>query len=359
MSPRPLPRRPAVRAAIFALVLPITLLVAAELEDRPPPIVVSVDGREVVTAARTTFGEAIRANGLDARNGHLLDVEGEVLQRRVDPGVILLNGDDAPRSSRLAEGDAIVVVDGEDRTEGTRRVVERIPGRQLQNPMYTLATSRMQQITTVGRLSGKLVDIEYRSIGGTQRPAAVALTFDDGPWPTGTTRVLDVLERMRVEATFFMVGYLMERYPELVERVDRAGMTIGTHSWAHPYQKAFVDLTPHRIQTEIARPAEFLRRRFGVEPALFRAPGGSYDPYVVRTAREAGMRVVQWSVDPHDYQDGATPAAIAAAVLRSVRPGSIVLLHDGGGDPTATIKALPRIIRGIRAMGLDLVAMDG
>ena len=358
VSPRALPRRPAVRAAILALILPIPLLVAAELEDRPPPIVVSVDGREVVTAARTTFGQAIRASGLDARNGHLLDVEGEVLQRRVDPGLILLNGEEASRATRLDEGDAIVVVDGEDRTEGTRRIVERIPGRQLQNPMYTLETSRMQQITTVGRLSGKLVDIEYRSIGGTQRPAAVALTFDDGPWPSGTRRVLDVLERMRVQATFFMVGYLMERYPEIVERVARAGMAIGTHSWGHPYRTPFVDLTPHRIQTEIARPAELLRRRFGVEPSLFRAPGGSYDPYVIRTAREAGMGVVQWSVDPGDYRTGATPARIAAAVLRSVRPGSIVLLHDGGGDPSATVKALPRIIRGIRAMGLDLVAID-
>ena len=344
--------------AILAVILPIPLLVAAELEDRQPPIAVSIEGQEVLTAARTTFGEAIQASELDARSGHLLDVEGEVLQRRVDPGVILLNGEEAQRSTRLAEGDAIVVVDGVDRTEGIRREVERVPGRQLQNPMYTLATSRMLQITTVGRFSGKVVGIEYRSIGGTRRPAAVALTFDDGPWPTSTRQVLQVLERMHVDATFFMVGYLMERYPEIVTRVERAGMTIGTHSWVHPYRTPFIDLLPHRIQTEVERPADLLRRRFDIEPTLFRAPGGSYDPYVIRTAREAGMRIVQWSVDPGDYRDGASPGGIAASVLRNVRPGSIVLLHDGGGNQSATVRALPRIIRGIRAMGLELVAID-
>lgn len=355
---RRLPRRPAFRAAVFAIVLPIPLLVAAELQDRPPPIAISVDGSTVVVDHRATFGDTVRELSLRAPNGRLLDVEGGVIDRSADPGVIRLNGDVAPRSTPLEPGDEIVVAPGVDRTEGTRRLVERLPGRQLENPMYTLATSRMRKITTVGRISGIEVDVRYQSIGGTHRPAAVALTFDDGPWPGSTRRVLDILDRMHVEATFFMVGYLMDRYPELVQRVARAGMTIGTHSWSHPYRTPFVDLTPHRIETEIERPADLLRR-VGITPTLFRAPGGSYDGYVLRTAREAGMRLVQWSVDPSDYRDGLSPGGIAAAVLRSVRPGSIVLLHDGGGNQSATVAALPRIIRGIRHMGLDLVAIQG
>jgi peptidoglycan-N-acetylglucosamine deacetylase len=155
-----------------------------------------------------------------------------------------------------------------------------------------------------------------------------------------------------------MVGYLIERYPQLVRRVERAGMTIGTHSWVHPYRTPFIDLTPHRIQTEIERPADLLRQRFDIVPTLFRTPGGSYDASVIRMAREAGMRLVQWSVDPGDYRDGMGPGRLASAVLSSVQPGSIVVLHDGGGDQSATVRALPRIIRGIRHMGLELVAIE-
>ena len=354
---RGLPQRAALGAVVFLFACSAPLLVAAELEDRPPPIAISVGGAEVLVDPDTTFGEVVRERALRAPDGRLLDVRGGVIDPHADRGRIWLNGATAPRSTPLAAGDAIVVVPGTDRAEGTRRVVEPLPGQQLQNPMSTLATSRVQRVTTVGRVSGIVVDVRYRSVGRTNEPPAVALTFDDGPWPHGTVRVLRTLRRMHAEATFFMVGYLMERYPEIVDRVQRAGMAIGTHSWAHPYVTPFVDLSPRRQETEIARPADLLRTRFGMDPTLFRPPGGSVDPSVVRIADENGMRVVRWDVDPHDYRASARPRAIAKTVLHSIRPGSIVLLHDGGGDQTATIRALPRIIRGIRHMGLELVAI--
>lgn len=356
---RRLPHRAALDAAVFVIVLSLPLLVAAELSDRPPPIAISIGGVEVVVDHDATFGDVILDRSLRARDGRLFDVEGGVLEARADPGRIWLNGAPADRATPLEPGDAIVVVPGTDRTEGTRRVVERLPGRQLQNPMSTLATARMVRVTRLGRLSGIVTDVRYEPVGRTHEPPTVALTFDDGPWPSGTVRVLRVLRRMDAEATFFMVGYLMERYPEIVERVRRAGMTIGTHSWAHPYLTPFVDLRPHRQETEIARPADLLRKRFGVEPTVFRPPGGSFGPEVLRMADQERMRVVLWDVDPHDYRIGARPRVIAKTVLRSVRPGSIVLLHDGGGDPKATVRALPRIIRGLRRMGLEPVAIEG
>jgi peptidoglycan/xylan/chitin deacetylase (PgdA/CDA1 family) len=352
-----LPRGAAGRAVLSVVVLLAPLLVAAELGDRPPPITVTVGGEPVRVTYRSTFGEAIDALDLRARPGRLLAVDGAVLDPRARPGSIEVNGKETARRTMLVEGDAITVMDGEDVTEGTRRLVERLPRRQLANPMYTLATSEMLEITTVGRVSGTVASVEYRAVGKAKAPPAVALTFDDGPWPDGTRRVLDVLERMHVKATFFMVGYLIERYPEIVRRVRAAGMTIGTHSWSHPYRTPLAELTPHRVETEVTAPADLLRRRFGIEPGLFRPPGGSYDADVIGVAREAGMRVVMWSIDPHDYLTSASPRRIAADVLRAVRPGSIVLLHDGGGDPAATIRALPRIIRGIRQMGLDLVTL--
>ncbi|GBC86181.1 Bifunctional xylanase/deacetylase [bacterium HR12] len=334
------------------------MLLGADLADLPAPLRISVQGRPTMVAAGTTVRALLRDLWIAPRPGRLLSVTGRVLERRADPGLVLLNGTPADPDTRLATGDAIALADGVDRVEGTRRETRILPGRQLHNPAFTLELSRLREIRTVGEISGETVDVRYRPLGGSVRPRAVALTFDDGPWPGTTLRIVRTLRRMRAPATFFMVGYLMERYPEIVERVARAGMTIGTHSWSHPWRVPFVKLRPHRIETEVRRPAELLAERFGIRPTLFRPPGGSFDPSVIRVAREAGMRVVHWSVDPRDYRTGR-PAAIAREVLARVRRGSIVLLHDGGGDGEATLRALPRIIRGIRRMGLELIAIPG
>jgi peptidoglycan/xylan/chitin deacetylase (PgdA/CDA1 family) len=345
-----------------ALVLGVALLpllVSADLGDLPPPVPLTVEGKAAYVGHGTTFGRAIRQFDLHASSGRLLDVEGKVLEYRIDPGRILLNGQEPPKSTELAAADEITVVNGTDTTEGTHRVATRLADLQPGNPQYTLGTSRVLRVTVEGRISGKVVSVRYQPIGHVSEPLEVALTFDDGPWPGGTRKVLDVLERMDVKATFFMVGYLVDRYPTIVSDVIDAGMTIGDHSWDHPGPPTpFADLRPHRTQTEIAQPAELLQGRFGYTVGLFRPPGGSWNASVVRTADELGMRLVMWSVDPHDYAHGSTAGEITRSVLKAVRPGSIVLLHDGGGDRSATIKALPRIIRGIRKMGLEPAAIQ-
>lgn len=347
------------RAALVAAVVLAPTLVAANLSNRPAPIAISVNGRRVLVERDAGFGQVVNELGLRASPGKLRSVRGEVLDPRADPGRLLLNGSEASPETPLAEGDQIRIVDGIDRTEPTKTTRELLPARPTSNPIFTLDTTKAVKITTVGRISGTTASVRYRPVGRVHRPPQVALTFDDGPWPRSTRRVLAVLDRMRVEATFFMVGYLVDRYPDIVRSVKRAGMTIGDHSWSHPYLTPFKDLAPHRIQTEVERPAALLRHRFHVAVTLFRPPGGSFDAGVIRTARAAGMHLVQWSVDPYDYLDRATPRRIASRVLSQVRPGSIVLMHDGGGDQSATIRALPRIIRGIRRMGLELVAIDG
>jgi peptidoglycan/xylan/chitin deacetylase (PgdA/CDA1 family) len=187
-------------------------------------------------------------------------------------------------------------------------------------------------------------------------PGEVALTFDDGPWPVQTRQVLKILHRYHAKATFFMVGNLVERYPGILRDVQHAGMPIGDHSWSHPIEPPFNELPPHRLATEIADTADLLRRK-GVTPYLFRPPGGSYDDDVLRQAKQDGMRTVTWDVDPSDYLASKTKKELATYILHRVRPGSIVLMHDGGGDQHATIAALPLIIKGIRKMGLELTTI--
>ncbi len=341
-------------AASVALFLP--LLVVVKLHDLPPPIGIEVQGRQEYVEVGTTFGQAIASFGLHATSGRLLDVEGKVLRYHVDPGRILLNGVPAVHSTGLAASERIEVVNGIDRTEGTRRVRTRVKGRKPGDPQFNLDTSRVVRITTVGAISSKVVSIVYRPIGKLARPPAVALTFDDGPWPVDTRKVLGVLERLHAKATFFVIGSLVERYPQIARAEAKAGMAIGNHSFTHPISPPFNQLTPNRIKQEMSLTNAALKK-LGITAHVFRPPGGSYDAAIVETARRLGLRLVNWDVDPRDWESSATKHSIVANVLANVRPGSIVDLHDGGGDQSATIAALPAIVRGIRQMGLRLVVL--
>ena len=153
-----------------------------------------------------------------------------------------------------------------------------------------------------------------------------------------------------------MIGYLSAEYPELVRREQRVGMVVGSHSYNHPDVPPFDQLPRQLVADEISLASRALAVA-AVRPRLFRPPGGSVSALVVRTARSLGERVVLWSVDPADWQAGARAKQITRNVLAAIRPGSIVILHDGGGDRSATVAALPAIVKGIRRQGLRLVAI--
>jgi peptidoglycan/xylan/chitin deacetylase (PgdA/CDA1 family) len=224
------------------------------------------------------------------------------------------------------------------------------------NPASVIGKAPSVRVTIQGKLSGKIVREFTKPTGPVLRPREVALTFDDGPWPGDTASILDILKRFHVKASFFVVGYLAERYPTLVRREVQAGMTVGNHSWSHPTEPPFRDLQPVKIQSEMAQPNEIIQR-FESPVRLFRPPGGSWSDEVRTTAEGLGMRLVLWDIDTLDWKSSTTPKQITKKVLSQVRPGSIVLMHDGGGDAGHTIKALPAIIKGIRSKHLQLVAL--
>lgn len=341
-----------------ALLLCAVTLPACGAGTPPPPLQIRItvgDAPHEVPPG-TTLGDVVEQLGLEPHPGQFLSISGVVLRAAIAPGSILLNGNPAPIGTRLSAGDAVLVHDGADRVEGTRRIVQRLPGRHLGNPERTLRRFRIRRITVEGKVSGETASVREVPVGRGVSRGEVALTFDDGPWPVQTKQVVDILERLHVPATFFMVGYLVERYPGIVRMVADAGMRIGDHSWDHPVDPPFADLTRGRVAEEIGRTADALAS-LGIGARLFRPPGGSYDASVLREAQRRGMRLVTWSVDPRDWSSSTSAREIVHRVLGAVEPGSIVLMHDGGGDQGATIRALPRIIRGIRKMGLRLVSI--
>lgn len=173
----------------------------------------------------------------------------------------------------------------------------------------------------------------------------VALTFDDGP-SSYTSQVLSVLRRKKAKATFFMVGNLVNRDPSTARRVLAAGHEIGNHSSTHPVLPGYSD---------IARASRSIRRATGFKPCLFRPPYGALSSSVIASARSLGMKSVIWDVDTSDWRTPGTGAIQSR--ISGARPGSIVLMHDGGGYRGQTVAALSGGIRSLRARDFKIVTV--
>jgi peptidoglycan/xylan/chitin deacetylase (PgdA/CDA1 family) len=225
-------------------------------------------------------------------------------------------------------------------------------GWRIGNPEFSLATYRTRETVVRGRISQEVVSVTDQPLGRGKAPRAVALTFDDGPWPGATGKILGVLNRFDVPATFFEVGGQIAAYPRVVKMVTAAGDEIGNHTFDHP-----LTLQHHpaqQIAAEMRRTTNALAEE-EVRPTLFRPPGGWYDDALIQEARRQHMRVILWDVDPKDWKSSVSAGEIAHNVLSNTHPGSIILLHDGGGDAAHTVAALPKIIRGLRGRGLQFV----
>lgn len=174
---------------------------------------------------------------------------------------------------------------------------------------------------------------------------AIALTFDDGPHPRHTRRVLDVLERHGARGTFFMIGINVERHGGVAREVLQRGHEIGNHSYSHP---PLIWMSPARVRQEIQRTDDLLRDAGVAGPIHFRPPHLAkllVLPYVLR---EMGKLSVLADVDPEEWR---RPSArtMTDQILRDVRPGSIVMMHDPNGDET--IAALDNVLRTLRPQG--------
>jgi peptidoglycan-N-acetylglucosamine deacetylase len=187
---------------------------------------------------------------------------------------------------------------------------------------------------------------------GGNRAREIALTFDDGPGPY-TPRVLDVLERFHVHATFFAIGEMLRYFSASTLRELRDGDVIGDHTETHP---EMARLSAHAQREELFEQIARIELLGGPRPLLFRPPYGSYDPTTMRELHALHLLMVLWSVDTEDYlQPGVS--VIVQRALAGAHPGAIILMHDAGGTRTQTIEALPLIIRALRMLGYQLVTV--
>ncbi len=183
--------------------------------------------------------------------------------------------------------------------------------------------------------------LQYLPCNGTD----IALTIDDGPHPTWTPKVLALLARHRIHATFCMIGQNAAAHPDLVAAVLDGGHHIANHTYTHPMN--LPALTAAQIRAEIGRTSDAITAAGGSHPRLFRAPGGTWSTAIVAACTAAGMRPLDWSVDTRDWSLPGV-AHIVQTILTRTHPGAIILDHDGGGNRQQTVDALtialPRLI---------------
>lgn len=188
----------------------------------------------------------------------------------------------------------------------------------------------------------------------------IALTFDDGPAHPYTERILDILRERRVPATFFVCGKNVERAPEILRRILAEGHAVGNHTYSHPFIYFRSRAT---IAAEIDRAQEAIQMVAGSRPTVFRPPYGARWFGLMPVLRKRGLRLVMWSDTGYDWKLGRE--GIVQTALRDLRPGAVILLHDGREvrppaqiDRSETVEALPAIIDGALKRGYTFVPIN-
>jgi peptidoglycan/xylan/chitin deacetylase (PgdA/CDA1 family) len=195
--------------------------------------------------------------------------------------------------------------------------------------------------------------------GGTRGSKQIALTYDDGPNDPHTLKLLDVLAKHSVRATFFMIGRYVQQRPDIARAVVQAGHVIGNHTFTHPL---LIFKSEAQTRTQILECRSALQDAIGEHSNSFRPPFGGRRPATIRIARELGLETVMWNVTGYDWN--APPAAvIEKKVVRQMRGGDVILLHDGGhrglgADRAQTVMATENLIRRCRDRGYEFVTVE-
>ena len=219
-------------------------------------------------------------------------------------------------------------------------------------------------VTASERLSGPVAQKSVPESGESSSPAMlsdrfIALTFDDGPYPPYTDRLLDLLKAKKIHVTFFLVAEQAQQYPELVRRMTAEGHTVGLHAFRH---RDFLKLTEEEKRKDLEQGKAVLHAITGKDPVYWRPPHGFRDFSVMETAAAQNLTVVNWSVIPRDWT-GIDSQEIYRRVMDKAEDGSIVLLHDGDSpgykaSRQATVDAVTPLIDSLWEKGYHLVSLE-
>ena len=350
----------------------------------PPFFKVSVNGTSYTVDAGTTIADVIEKGYASPAAGDLIAVDGSVAQQGGgDAFAATVNGQATNDGSTKLTRDAVVnIEDGADVEEEYTETTETIPHGTSGIDYSKLASYYQgsihvfsdgvdgEKVVKTGKVSGKTVEEvtkQAEDAGYNSYDAAVgdekviALTFDDGPWPTTTAEILDILKENGAHATFFQIGNQVAENAEVEKRIVEEGNQVGSHTWDHAsgsgqgVNLTFMSASEQR--DEVTKGFDAIESTLGTSVThILRAPGGNYYGSLVDNLKDLVDAEIGWDVDTEDWRRPGADA-IAQAIL-SAKPGQVVLMHDGGGDRSQTVEALRQALPQLVAQGYKFVTID-
>lgn len=184
----------------------------------------------------------------------------------------------------------------------------------------------------------------------------IALTFDDGPSPTFTPQILDILNRFDAKATFFVIGEQAEKFPDIVKQEAFEGHSIGNHMYTH---KQVSKMSLNELINNLRRADQLILSLTGKSPHFFRPPDGYYDETIVKAAESLDYHVViwTWGKDTKDWSNKLA-SSIAQQIIKDIKNGDIILFHDQGGDRSNTVESLKILLPILKEDGYNFVTID-
>jgi len=344
---------------LAALAVGVVLTAVVLLARADSALAVDVDGHSVTLSKKSpTVAAALAAAHVSAKPGVVrAAVSGNEIPGQANPASISVNGVPAALETRLKRNDKVQVIPGADTVEPVdeRQTPGPIPGLpDVERELWQPGSSTMNH-QTVGRWSGEVVSTTPGTPGVASRAVTdklVALTFDDGPDPKWTPSILAILKEEKVPAMFCVVGYSVRKFPDLLKTERDLGHSFCNHTLDH----AHLPKQPHDgLVNQVKGMSDLLVSMLGgAPPAVMRPPYGELSPDAIAVSHANGMRVLTWNVDSQDYNKPSA-AKIQSNVLTTVKPGSVVLMHDGGGDRANTVAALRPIIQALKAAGYRFI----
>lgn len=329
-------------------------------------ITVVINSEKKYAISGVTVGRVLSDQGLPLKRGNIIDVKGNtILKEAGGYPVVLVNKKKSNMDIKLKKSDIITFFPA-------KHIQEKVLNKNYplsygkahlgKGPFISITPGKdgVQEVS-VGEISQKLVtrNVLVKPIPRTYlrqsylgKSKVVALTFDDGP-SKYTWEIIKILTKEKIPATFFIVGQQAKKRPDMIYFLKRYKFDLANHTQTH---NGLTKLSFASAKDEIEKTAQFLKQN-GLKPKWFRPPGGRYNDNILEIVNYLEMRTALWTIDSRDWKKPGAEK-IANRVLSQIRPGSVILLHDGGGNRSQTVEALKIIIKKLFKAGYGFVSLD-